>query len=107
VVLRLEPVAERQLRGVPVVADGDALVFVPPTVGVRLEGGRTPVAAADSGAVRAFVPAEALEGLAAGQERRVPIRLRGLPALVRGFAAVDSVTVRRPAPAARVGAGTR
>jgi hypothetical protein len=73
----------------------DSLVIVPSTVTVRLAGARTPVSGTDSTAVRAVVLWEEVAGLDLGQERRVPIRLRGLPALVRGFAATDSVTVRR------------
>jgi len=100
--IRLEPSLEREISAVPVVAvpdsadtAGDAFVIVPPTVLVRLAGARTPVTGTDSAAVRAVVPWEEVAGLQAGEERRVPIRLRGLPALVRGVAAVDSVTVRR------------
>jgi hypothetical protein len=99
--IRLEPELERELRAVPVVAlpDStaplrDSLVIVPPTVVVRLAGARTPVLGTDAAAVRAVVPWEDLMGLGPGEQRRVPIRLRGLPALVRGVAAVDSVTVR-------------
>jgi hypothetical protein len=101
--IRLEPSLERELTAVPVVAlpDSaaealrDSLVMVPPTVLVRLAGARTPVTGTDSAAIRAVVPWEELVGIGPGQERRVSIRLRGVPALVRGVAAVDSVTVRR------------
>ena len=103
--VQLEPALERVLAAVPVLADldddADSLVIVPPTIAVRLTGARSPLAGADSAAVRAVVPPEELAGLHTGQERRVAIRLRGLPALVRGFAAVDSVTVRRVARPAR------
>ncbi len=101
--IRLEPAIERELAGVPVVpgaaADGavpgGAFVIVPPTIHVRLSGARTPVTATDAALVRAVVAWESVANLAPGQERRVPILLRGLPALVRGYAAVDSVLVRR------------
>jgi hypothetical protein len=105
--VRIEPALERELPAVPVVAmpadggapPGPAFVIVPPTVPVRLAGARTPVAETDPAVVRAIVPWEEVAGLGPGQERRVPIRLRGLPALVRGVATVDSLTVRRlPAP---------
>lgn len=105
--LRLEPALERDLPAVPVVAadrDGrpaDSLEIVPPTVPVRLAGARTPVTGTDSAGIRAVVPWEALADLGPGQERRVAIRLRGLPPLVRGFTTVDSVTVRRLAGPAR------
>jgi hypothetical protein len=101
--IRIEPALERELAAVPVVAMpadstaplGNAFVIVPPTIAVRLAGARTPVNGTDSSAIRAIVPWEDIVGLGPGQERRVPIRLRGLPALVRGISAVDSVTVRR------------
>ena len=101
--VRIEPALERELPAVPVVAmpaDGAApigasFVIVPPTIAVRLAGARTPVTGTDSAAVRAIVPWEDIAGLGPGQERRVQIRLRGLPALVRGISTVDSVTVRR------------
>ena len=100
--IRLEPVMERELTSVPVVAgttgegsQPDSLVMVPATIAVRLEGARTPVTGTRLEDVQAVVPEEALAGLEPGQERRVPIQLRGVPPLVRGFAAVDSVTVRR------------
>ena len=100
--IRLEPALEREVQMVPEVAvpdsaetGGDAFTFVPPTVLVRLAGARTPVSATDATTVHAVVPWEEVAGLAAGEERRVPIRLDGVPALVSGDAAVDSVTVRR------------
>jgi hypothetical protein len=105
--IRLEPALERELAAVPVVAApegqeldadpiaGDSFVIVPPTVSVRLAGARTPVTGTDSAAVRAVVPWEELARLGPGQTARLPIRLRGVPALVRGVAAIDSVTVRR------------
>lgn len=104
--VRLEPAVERDLGAVPVLvapaqrSSGDTIVSVPAAVSVRLAGARTPVDSTDPAAVRAIVPPEALAGLRAGEERRVPIRLRGLSPLVRGFAGMDSVTVRllvRPA----------
>ena len=108
--IRLEPSIERELTAVPVVpeAEGDSsslagsLTIVPAVIQVRLGGARTPVAGTRAEEVRAVVPSEALVGLEPGQERRVLIRLRGIPALVLGTAAVDSVTVRR---SARAGGG--
>lgn len=101
--LRLEPATERVLAGVPVMAvpgEGgplpDSLVIEPGSIQVRLQGARTPVAGTRAEEVQAVVPPEAWQGLAPGEARRAPIRLRGLPTLVRGFSAVDSVTVRRP-----------
>ena len=104
--VQLEPALERELAAVKVVIGapddgGDAaadLAVVPAVVAVRLTGGRTHVAGADARAVEAVVPWAAVADLAPGQERRVPIRLRGLPALVRGVADVDSVLVRKGTP---------
>lgn len=113
--IRLEPSIERELTSVPVVAgtgeDGssvsDPLTIQPATIVVQLQGARTPVTGTRAEEVQAVVPWESLVGLEPEQERRVPILLRGLPALVRGLAAVDSVTVRRAASAARGGAPAR
>jgi YbbR domain-containing protein len=98
--LRLEPATERVLAGVPVLpgtSEGETppeLDIEPATIQVRLLGARTPVGGTRLEQIQAVVPREAWQGLVPGEERRVPIRLRGLPVLVRGFSAVDSVTVR-------------
>ena len=100
--LRLEPAVERVLAGVPVVVDtaagaaADAIELLPSTLQVTLRGARTLVGSLDPESVEAVVPGAAVEGLEAGYQRRVPIVLRGVPDLVRAFAPVDSVTVRRP-----------
>lgn len=100
--VRLEQAVERILGGVPVVvetSDGavsDAVEVLPSTLQVTLRGARTVVSSTDPEEVRAAVTAEAVEGLEPGYQRRVPIVLRGVPELVRAFAPVDSVTVRRP-----------
>ncbi len=100
--LRLEPSTERVLAGVPVSVDtaagpvADSVVVTPSTLQVTLRGAQTPVAATDPDRVRAVVPASALQGLEPGYQRRAPIVLMGVPDLVRAFAPVDSVTVRRP-----------
>lgn len=104
--VRLEPSVERTLAGVPVLVDSaagavvDSIEVVPSTLQVTLRGARTPVTSMAPDPVRAVVPAAAVEGLEPGYQRRVPIRLRGVPDLVRAFAPVDSVTVRRPPAAA-------
>lgn len=106
--VRLEPSAERVLAGVPVSVDtaaavADSVEVVPPTLQVTLRGARSRLAAAQGGQVRAVIPAAAVEGLEAGYQRTVPIVLRGVPELVRAFAPVDSVTVRRPPAGAEDG----
>lgn len=99
--VRVEPRGERRLTSVPVVLDEedraarDSVVLLPATLMVRIEGAQTAVAGAHDEEVRAVVPHESLAGLLPGHERRAPVRLRGLPPLVRGFPEVDSVTVRR------------
>ncbi|MBW3535682.1 MAG: hypothetical protein KY453_10795 [Gemmatimonadetes bacterium] len=99
--VRLEEASERILAGVPVTVDtagerAQDIEVLPRTLQVTLRGARTPVASTDPDAVRAVVPAAAVEGLEVGYQRRVPVVLRGVPDLVRGFAPVDSVTVRLP-----------
>ena len=103
--IQLEPSLARELAAVRVVVGepeggrtGEPLVVVPATIPVRLTGGRSKVGGVDARAVAAFVPWEAVADLAPGQERRVAIQLRGVPALVRGAALVDSVLVRKGAP---------
>ena len=103
--VRVEPLIERDLVAVEVVPgsgeDGvplyDSLTIQPAAVLVRLTGARTPVGGVRAEEIQAVVLREFLVGLEPEQERRVPIQLRGLPALVLGDAAVDSVTVRRSA----------
>lgn len=99
--VRVEPRLQRELPAVPVALDEedapmrDSVVLLPPTILVRIDGARTAVTGAHEDQVRAVIPRDFLVGLQPGHERRAPIRLRGLPALVRGFAELDSVTVRR------------
>jgi YbbR domain-containing protein len=109
--VRVEPSIERELMAVLVVPESgedrsllyDSLTILPAAISVRLQGARTPVSGVRPEEVQAVVPWEALVGLEPEQERRVPIRLRGLPVLVLGIAAVDSVTVHRSASDARAG----
>lgn len=109
--VRVESSIERELIAVPVVPgtgeDGlflyDSLTILPAEIPVLLQGARTPVSDVRPEEIQAVVPWEALVGLEPEQERRVPIRLRGLPALVLGLTAVDSVTVRRSAADDRAG----
>ena len=111
--IRLEPFMQRTLVDVPVipdVADGgtevaDLFLIVPATVEVRLEGARTPVTGTRPEEVQAVVQWEPLEELGLGEDRRLPIRLMGIPDLVSGFVAIDSVLVRRVAPGTRSDAG--
>jgi YbbR domain-containing protein len=105
VAIQLEPAVEREIVGIPVVVepptgvDPASLVVDPPTIQVRLLGVETLVSQVHAAALAAVVVPSELNGLAPGQQRTVPIRLRGVPHLVRAFSAVDSVRVTRNAPA--------
>lgn len=99
----LERAVERVIGGVPVVGElpptleSATLEILPATIQVTLRGARTPVNQANVEVIEAIVPSAEIEGLAPGEERTVPIRLRGVPNLVRAFSAADSVLIRRPA----------
>ena len=109
--VRVEPAIERELAAVPVVPESgedgsllyDSLTILPAAILVRLQGASTLVSGALPEEVQAVIPREALLGLEPEQERRVPIRLRGLPVMVLGVATMDSVTVRRSSSDARAG----
>jgi len=97
--VRLEPAMERILDEVPVIVEGNSdFLVAPSTISVRLEGARTPVSGTREEEVWAVVPAEAVAELAPGESRRAPVRLRGVPALVRAFSETDSVLVQRALP---------
>jgi YbbR domain-containing protein len=105
VAVNLQPEAERVVTGVPVVVEAPAgidsasLIPRPATVQVTLRGARTLLEGTTPLALMAFVAARDLEGIAAGNEWSVPLRLRGLSALLQARAEVDSVRVlRAPAP---------
>jgi len=110
IAIRLDRAAERSVGGVPVVAeaplgvDPGSLVVTPATIQVTLRGALSLVNQVDAEALSAVVAARDIEGLAAGSAVTVPIRVRGVPNLVRAFSAVDSVRVERlvlsPAPLA-------
>lgn len=98
---RLEDEVERLLTGVPVVISvpegEEALIVSPGTVDVILVGARTLVTAVNPADLRAEVGGPLLTGMVPGEERRVPLRVRGTPALVTARPAVELVTVRRAA----------
>jgi len=101
IAIRLDRSAERSVGGVPVVAeapmgvDPGSLVVSPETIQVTLRGALSLVNQVGAEALSAVVAAQDIEGLAAGAEVTVPIRVRGVPNLVRAFSAVDSVRVQR------------
>jgi hypothetical protein len=106
--LRVEDEVERSLTGIPVIAQSEGsqaeIVVSPLTVDITLRGARTLVTAVDPMDLRAWVAPEFVRGMAPGEERRVPVRVDGVPDLVIYQLANDLVTVRR-APNARDGSG--
>jgi len=99
--LRVEEVVERVLGGVVVRAESapgqPELVFDPAEVQVRISGVRSLVTALDPAAIQILLAPELLQGMAAGEVRRVPVRVGGVPDRVRAEAVQDIVTVRRAA----------
>jgi YbbR domain-containing protein len=97
--IRVEERVERVLSGVPIIATAGAseasIVFTPNTVEVSLRGARTLVTAVDPEDLRGWVAPESLEGMAPGEERRVTVRVEGVPNLVTAVVRDDLVTVRR------------
>ena len=90
---------ERVFTGVrvityPVVGAGPIQVF-PENMRVTVRGARSRVSAMDADILRAVVPSDALRDLGAVEERRVPIRVEGVPSYVSVVPAVDTVSVRR------------
>ena len=101
--LRVEDEVERVLTGIPVIAQSDgaeaALVVSPLAVDVTIRGARTLVTAVDPMDLRAWVAPELVRGMTPGEERRVPVRVEGVPELVIYQLAQESVTVRRASDA--------
>lgn len=101
--IRVEEEMERTLGGVPVVVAAEAgestFVVSPSAVSVILRGARTLVMAVDPADLRAWVAPETLQGMAPGEERRVPVRVEGVPDLVSSAVPEGMVTVRRSADA--------
>ncbi|MEQ9401834.1 MAG: hypothetical protein RJQ04_21890 [Longimicrobiales bacterium] len=98
---RLEDEVERLLAGVPVVVEGPlgdgSLVVEPQSVDVLLVGARTLVTAVDPSELTAAVGGVLVQGMVPGEERRVPLRITGVPELVTGVSTVELITVRRAA----------
>ena len=96
--VRVEDVVERVLS-VSVRADvrlgEEEVVADPGSVQVRLVGGRSRVTALDTDRLVLVVAPELLQGMAAGEERIVPLRLDGVPSGVTAVPLVDRVRVRR------------
>ena len=92
---------ERVFTGVRVITypvDGTEPIQVfPENVRVTVSGARSRVFAMDPDILRAVVPSDALLDLGRVEERRVPIRVEGIPSYVSVVLAVDTVSVRRRA----------
>ena len=76
-------------------AGEEEVVAEPASVQVRFVGGRSRVTAVDTDVLVARVAPELLQGMAAGEERIVPVRLEGVPTGVTALPLVDRVRVRR------------
>jgi len=99
--LRVEEEVERVLTGIPVITQSDggesAIVVSPVAVDVTLRGARTLVNSVDPVDLRAWVAPELVRGMTPGEERRVPVRVEGVPNLVAYRLAQELVAVRRAA----------
>jgi YbbR domain-containing protein len=97
--VRVEEVLERTVPGVAVRVDSGEgepeLVADPSTVQVRIVGPRSLVTGLDLSGLQAVAATEALLGMAAGEVRRVPLRVDGVPDGVTAESVVESVAVRR------------
>lgn len=97
--VRVEEEVERMLS-VPVIArsgpGGGSIVVSPDSVEIRLRGARTLVNAVDPADLRAWITPDLVEGMAPGEERRVPVRVEGVPRLVGLEVPRETVLVRRP-----------
>ncbi len=97
--IRVEEIVQRVLDGFPVEADvgpGRADVVIEPSVvRLTLSGARSVVNQLDVAALRLRVPAELLEDMEPGEERRVPLSVEGVPELVTAVPGTEYVTVRR------------
>lgn len=103
--VQVEGRMERIVTGVPVIVERSDTTgapaapeyeILPSTFQLTLSGARTRVVDVSIEDLRIIIQTEAVQGLAQGEERRVPIRLDGLPDMVEATAPDDSVTVRRP-----------
>ena len=99
--IRVEERVERTVPGVPVIAQvgssPEGVTISPEGVDVVLQGARTLVMSVDPMDLRVWIPAEVLAGIAAGEERRVQVRVEGGPELVSISVPDPTVTVRRAA----------
>ena len=99
--LNVEDDIERILQGFSVQFDaervGADVTIEPVVVQVRFSGPRSLVNTLDPSLLRVWVSPEDLEGILPGEERRVPLRLEGIPEFVTAVPETSAVTARRAA----------
>jgi len=97
--VRVEDMVERVLDAITVetaVNPGQAdVVAEPSTIRLKLSGARTVVTSFDPAQLRVWIPPEFLEDMEPGEERRLPLRVDGVPELVRVEPATEFIRVRR------------
>jgi hypothetical protein len=102
--IRVEDLVERELEGLAVLVDvspGEPPVVADPdTIRLTLSGARSVVTSFDPSLLRVWVPAEFLQAMAPGEERRLRLQVGGLPSLVSAILGTEFVTVRRAADVA-------
>ena len=97
--LNVEDDIERVLQGFSVQFDAERIgadvTIEPVMVQVRFSGPRSLVNALDPSLLRVWVSPEDLEGILPGEERRVPLRLEGIPEFVTAVPETSAVTAKR------------
>lgn len=97
----VEDDVERVLQGFSVQFDaeriGTDVAIEPLLVQIQFSGPKSLVNALDPSLLRAWVSPEDLEGILPGEERRVPLRLEGVPEFVTAITETNAVTARRSA----------
>ena len=99
--LNVEDNIERVLQGFSVQFDAERIgadvTIEPVVVQVRFSGPRSLVNALDPSLLTVWVSPEDLEGILPGEERRVPLRLEGIPEFVTAISETTAVTAKRAA----------
>ena len=97
--LNVEDDIERVLQGFSVQFDAERIgadvTIEPVVVEVRFSGPKSLVNTLDPSLLRVWVSPEDLEGILPGEERRVPLRLEGLPEFVTAVPETGAVTAKR------------
>ena len=97
----VEDDVERILQGFSVQFDaeriGTDVAIEPLLVQIQFSGPKSLVNAIDPSLMRVWVSPEDLEGILPGEERRVPLRLEGVPEFVTAITETNAVIARRSA----------